>query len=206
MKRVLLHFFILFFCYLPTSWAVVELGMNVGYDKQYFGENRESYSTTLTYSGSLAFYFTSNLALELNYSQSEDDTNQSYSKDTLETVSITHLQNRVFTKVFGIGIRASLGSIKTSRLVPMISLGYAKQFVEDQTTYTLYLTDSDTETTITYVNPKKTIESMFGSFMLQLKITQRFTLKASVKTVFKAFEFNKAKDYLKYLVGFSWYL
>ena len=29
-------------------------------------------------------------------------------------------------------------------------------------------------------------------------------LKASVKTIFKAFEFDQAKDYLKYSVGFSW--
>jgi hypothetical protein len=45
---------------------------------------------------------------------------------------------------------------------------------------------------------------MFGAFTLQLRLTERFSLKGSVKSLFPAFEFNKAKDNLKYLVGFSW--
>ncbi len=188
-----------------NSWAVVEFSLNAGYDRQYFGEDRTGKATSKTYSGSLAFYFWKSLAFELNYSQTEDKTVQSYEKDTSETVSITHLENDIFTKVYGAGIRISLGN-KRSRIVPMFSIGYAKQFVEDSTTYELYTSADGSTTSITYSNPQKVIESMFGSFILQFKLTQCFTLKASVKTVFKAFEFNQAKDYLKYLVGFSWYL
>lgn len=204
MKKLLIVF-LFSITIIPSSWALTEFGLNAGYDKQYFGSDRASSMTSLTYSGSLAFYFWKNIAFELNYSQTEDKTFQKYDEDSTQDVSITQLNNRVFTKVYGAGFRVSLGG-KTSRIVPMISLGYAKQFIEDQTTYVLYdSTDSSTASS-TYLNPKKTIESVFGTFILQFKITQRFTLKASVKTVFKAFEFSQAKDYLKYLVGFSWYL
>jgi hypothetical protein len=45
---------------------------------------------------------------------------------------------------------------------------------------------------------------MFGAFILQFKMTDRLSLKGSVKTLIPALAFNKAKDNLKYLVGFSW--
>jgi len=200
-------FLILFIClsYLPSAWSIVEFGINAGHDKQVFGENRDSQITSFTYSGSLAFYFWNNLAFELNYSQTEDETSQVYQQDETQDVSITNLNNRIFTKVYGAGLRISIGS-KRSRIVPMLSIGYAKQFVEDQTTYKLYDAPTGSSVNVTYYNPKKTIESVFGTFSLKFRLTQRFTLNASVKTVFKAFEFSQAKDYLKYLVGFSWYL
>lgn len=204
MNRLVITF-LFFFTFVPSSWGLVEFGMNAGYDKQYFGADRGSSMTSLTYSGSLAFYFWKNIAFELNYSQTEDETFQKYNEDITQDVSITQLNNRVFTKVYGAGFRISLGS-KTARIIPMFSMGYAKQFVEDETTYRLFDSTDSSTTNLTYLNPKKTIESVFGTFILQFKITQRFTLKASVKTVFKAFEFSQAKDYLKYLVGFSWYL
>lgn len=201
----LLLIFLFFFTYLPTSWGIVEFGMNAGYDQQFFGEDRESQMTSLTYSGSLAFYFWKNVAFELNYSQTEDETSQVYDKDETQDVSITNLNNRIFTKVYGAGFRISMGS-KRSRIVPMLSVGYAKQYVENNTTYELYDSVNTTTVNLTYYNPKQTIESVFGTFSLKFRLTKRFTLNASVKTVFKAFEFNQAKDYLKYLVGFSWYL
>lgn len=203
MRRLFL--ILIFFLTTSTAFGVTEFSLNAGYDKQFYGDNKQGTIISKTYSGSLAFYFWQNVAFELNYSQTEDSTSQTYQIDSTQAVSITKLENNVFTKIYGAGFRIALAG-KRSRIVPMLSLGYAKQFVENTTVYSLYTKSDGSTTPVTYSNPEETIESVFGSFILQFKITQRFTLKASVKTVFKAFEFSQAKDYLKYLVGFSWYL
>jgi hypothetical protein len=153
-----------FFTYLPTSWGVVEFGLNAGYDKQIFGSERMSSITSLTYSGSLAFYFWKNVAFELNYSQTEDKTTQVYDKDLTQDVSILRLENRIFTKVYGAGFRVSLGS-KRSRIVPMLSMGYAKQFIEDNTTYQIFDSTDSSEATLEFTvinSDKPAIENLFN--------------------------------------------
>ena len=47
---------------------------------------------------------------------------------------------------------------------------------------------------------------IFGSFVLKIGISQRLSIKGSVYTVFPAFDFNKAKDDLKYTLGLSCYI
>ena len=41
---------------------------------------------------------------------------------------------------------------------------------------------------------------------LELKLTRTISLRGSVKTIFKAFEFDRAQDNVRYTIGFSWFL
>ena len=85
----------------------------------------------------------------------------------------------------------------------MISMGYAKQFIEDSTEYTFEETTSGDRTTVRGDLSKQRVDSVFGTFALQLILSQGMALKGSIHTVFPAFEFSKAKDDLKYMVGLS---
>ena len=185
--------------------ALVELGGSFGYDKTIFGVDRTNSEIKRTYSGMIAFYLWDRVALEFNYSESEDLIKQKFSPDLDEDYSMISLNNTIDTQVFGAGLRFSLTN-KKSRIVPMFSLGYAKQLVKNSTDYTFYITDSDSTAEVSYRADTQKYNSVFGSFILQLRLTQRFMLKASIKTFFPAFEFDKARDSVNYLVGFTWYL
>ncbi len=184
------------------AWGAVEIGGNFGYDRQIYGEDRASKVVSRTYSGFWAWYLFSATAIELNYTQNENITTQNakYIDNDGDTVYIS-LQEKVLSNVYGIGIRQGLSGNK-ARIQPMISLGYAKQFVRSSTntTYSLngvsaYYYEKD---------PSQRSDNVFAAFILKLYLSKRFSLNGSVKTVFRAFEFDEAEYNLKYLAGFSW--
>ncbi len=201
-KIVLLSFF------LPaTSMALMtEVGGSLGYDKEVYGTSRENTIRTRTYAGSMAFYFLQYTALELNYSHSKRmiEEHTVYSIDSAATnVSVIGNNSTLDTVVYGIGLRQAL-SAKDAIIRPLISLGYAKQFIKSSgdTTYRLDLTGQ--EITVYLPTEKRRYDSVFGTFRLQIRLTATLSLSGSVSTFFKAFEFNRAQDNLKYLLGFSW--
>ena len=86
----------------------------------------------------------------------------------------------------------------------MLSLGYAKQFTDMERMYTI--DDAGTRFLLKVDNSKLRSDNIFATFSLKLRLTKRLSLAGSVNTVFRAFEFNEAKDYLKYRLGFSWFI
>ena len=184
--------------------VVNELGFDFNYSKQVYGSVRQNSVRKRTYSGSYALYFLSTTALELNYSYGEEVTTENHDLQIEDTdYSIIGFQNVVESEVFGIGIRQAFAGPK-SRLKPMISLGYAKQFIKDKSTITLRNNTNGAVTTLNNGSSQKRTDSVFGSFALQFRLMGSFFLKGSVKTVFPAFKTNLAKDYLTYSAGFSW--
>ena len=119
------------------------------------------------------------------------------------TFDIIAQQNRSQTDVFGIGIKQMLVG-RGARIIPVISAGYARQFVTSSGDITIENTTTSGIERVNLNESKQRYNSVFGSFTLQLKLTESFSLKGTVRTLFPAFEFNKAKDNLKYLIGFSW--
>lgn len=185
---------------------MTEVGGSVAYDKEIYGASRENKIRTRTYAGSMAFYFFQYTALELNYSNSkrmvEEHTVYSIN-DAATNVSVIGNNSTLETDVYGIGIRQAL-SARDAIIRPMISLGYAKQFVRSygDTTYRLDLTGQ--EIRVFQPEDKKRYDSVFGTFRIQFRLTAGLSLSAQVATYFKAFEFNRAQDNLKYLLGFTW--
>ncbi len=204
MKNKLLFSILLLLSTLP-AWALSELNAEFGYGRQVYGANDENKTISRTYSGSLAQYFFETTAIEFNYSyQSEISTENNNVTITGTNYSVVSMQNNIRTSVYGIGLRQALAPQK-SPIRPMLSFGFAKQFVENWTDYTF----KNNTTGSTFVNRdgiyKSRVDSAFAAFSLQLKMTQTFSLQGSVKTVFPAFKTGLAKNNLKYTAGFTWF-
>jgi len=195
---------VLFFMFSNIAQGMVEISGNFGYNKTVFGAQRENYITNRTWSGTLALYLWNMTAIELNYSDSEEISTENTDRDIDEIGAIRlGYQQRVRTKVYGIGLRQAFANRK-SRIIPLISMGYAKQFSEDDGEAT-YKLDSDNSTqTVFFDKMKKRQESVFAAFLLKIRITGGLSIQGSIKTIFPAFEYNEAKNNLKYLVGISW--
>lgn len=190
---------------MPQAQAVIELDLQFGYNRNIYGDSRQSKNTTRTYGGSVAFYFLGLTALELNYSQSEEkDINNDRLSLTGTGFSLTSQESSVRSYNYGVGIRQALGK-RDSAVVPAMSIGYAKQFIYSYST-TSYQNDSTGDILLAQSNEQKYREdSVFGSFSLMLRLTSRMSLKGSVKTIFPAFDFNKMKDDLRYTIGLTWF-
>lgn len=186
--------------------ALIELNGEYGLSTQKYGADRDNTIEATTIGGSVALYLFNYTAIELNYSQTETVTteNNEISIDGT-TVDLIGTENNVLVYNYGVGIRQQFADRK-ARLRPSISLGYARQFMRDSTTAKFRENTSGTLFTITDAVTKLRDDSVFGSFNLELRLTQTIFLRGSVKTIFKAFDFDKAQDNVRYTVGFSWYL
>lgn len=186
--------------------ALMELSGSFSYDKTVYGDQRQNKITNRTWAGGVAIFLFNSTALELNYSNSEEETieNEVIPLSGFN-VSVVGTQQTVQNEVFGVGLRQVLGHRK-ARIVPSISLGYAKQFITSWSDAT-YRDDSTLAELTTSSDPTKSrTDSVFGTFTVKLNLTQRLSLTGSVNTLFKAFETDQARDNLKYRVGFSWIL
>lgn len=202
MKKLLSILFILTLT--QSAYSAIELDFNFGYDKSVFGENRQNKSTERSYGGSVAFYFLSMTAIEFNYEEAEKETVINY--DTTDITSgfvIEDESSNLLTKTYGVGIRQALAG-KNAFIQPMISVGWARQAFESSSTATLV--DKDTSARGTYKSKVSTFEydSVFGAFALKFKLTKTFSIKGSVKTAFKAFKWDQARDQLSYSAGLTW--
>ncbi len=202
MKCALFILIFIFLGFAPT-YASIELSADFSYNKQVFGDDRQNSSIERLYKGSIATYLFQYTALELNFSISEEVTTvEETIAVTGTTASITGYQNNVENTVYGIGIRQALAG-KDSFIRPLISIGYAKQFIKSYTDYRFFDSTSGQAILVTTDLEKSRQESVFGTFTLQIRLSGRLAIRGSVNTVFPAFDFNKAKDSLKYLVGFT---
>ncbi|MFA6238292.1 MAG: hypothetical protein WC635_13245 [Bacteriovorax sp.] len=196
---------LLLICFFSAqSFAAYELSFDFGYDRQIYGVDRQNSLVSRNYSAGISAYLFDLTAIDLNYSNTEDTNSQNDRYHiTGTTFDVVAQQNRSQTDVYGIGIKQMLVG-RGSRIVPVISAGYARQFVTSSGDITIENTTTSSRERVNVNETKQRYNSVFGSFTLQLKMTERFSLKGTVRTLFPAFEFNKAKDNLKYLVGFSW--
>lgn len=201
MKNLLLLFFIIW----PlSSFAIVnEVDFDFGYNRQIYGVNRQNSNVTRTYAGSLATYIFNYTAIDITASKSEDITTENDRYTIATGYDLVGQQNKVTSYVYGLGIKQMFAP-RNSRIIPGISLGYAKQFVNYNSEFTIQDTGAGSRTVIRSGTTKQRIDSVFGTFSIQFRMTERLSIKASIKTLFKAVEFNQARDNLNYAAGFSW--
>ena len=195
--------FLLLFLAPQSAWAIFEVDFDYGYNRQIYGSERQNKNVRRSYTNSLAIYIFNYSALELGYSFSKDTNIINEQVDILSgSGTLLSQQNTIATQAYSIGIRQVLASSR-SLIVPMISFGYAQQDVKENTVYTIRNnTDSSVEVIINNERPPK-VNSMFGAFSLKLNISKRFSLKGSVRTIFRANEYSQAKDNMKYSAGLS---
>ena len=185
------------------AMAAFELNFDFGYDKQIYGAQRQNSLVSRNYSAGISSYLFNLTALDLNASSTQDTNSQFDRYNVASGVDVIAQQNRVQTNVFGVGLKQMLVG-RGARIIPIISAGYAREFVTSSGDITVENTTTLAQSTFNLKETKQRYNSVFGSFILQIKLTESFSLKGSVKTLFPAFEFNKAKDSIKYLVGFAW--
>lgn len=201
MKNLLTALVILF----PiSSFAIVnEVAFDFGYDRTIYGKDRQNSNINRTYSGALSTYVFDYTAIDLNASRSSDITTENERYNVTTAIDLIGQQNRVTTTVYGLGIKQTFAP-RNARLIPGISMGYARQFVSYKSDLTIENTSTLARTVVSGGETKQRIDSVFGTFSLQLRLTERLSLKGSVKTLFPAFKFNKVRDNVKYAFGFSW--
>lgn len=185
------------------AFAIYEFNFDFGYDRQIYGAQRQNSVVSRNYSVGISSYLFDLTALDLNVSSTQDTTSQNDRYTVATGVDVVSQQNRMQTNVFGLGLKQMLAG-RGARITPIISAGYARQFVTSSGDITVENTTTKAQSKFNLNESKQRYNSVFGAFILQIKITERFSLKGSVKTLFPAFEFNKARDNIKYLVGFSW--
>ena len=201
MKSLLIA--VISFVPLTASAIVNEISFDFGYDRQIYGLQRQNSNITRTYSGGISTYIFDYTAIDLNASRSEDITTEQERYTVATGVDLVGQQNRVTSHVYGVGLKQMFAP-RSARLIPGISLGYAKQFLNYQSDLTVETTANGARTIITGGQTKQRIDSVFGTLSLQLRLTERLSLKGSVKTLFPSFELDKARDNVKYAVGFTW--
>jgi hypothetical protein len=188
-----------------STWALVEIAGQYGFDRQVYGATNQNKITTETKGGSIALYLFDYTAIEVNFHESETITRQNSTIAIDSTYDVTGQKNTVLASNYGLGIRQAFAPRK-ARFRPSLSIGYARQFIRDTTEISFLNKSTSQPFSLSEPVSKRRIDSVFGTFSLQILLTQRFSLKASAHTIFPAFEFNRAQYNMKYLVGFSWYL
>ena len=204
MKRLIFLFSCLLFWNLNT-WSLFEVSGQYGLNKQVYGSQRQNDIEEKSLGASFAVYLFKLTALELNYNESETITNERNAVSIDDTYRLTSQRNRVFVYSYGIGLRQVLSSRK-ARIRPSLSMGYARQFVRDTTVATFENVNTKAQISSTEPTSKSRYDSVFGTFSLDFKLTNSLAIRGSVHTIFKAFEFNRAGDNIRYMAGFSWYL
>jgi len=183
--------------------GIYELDFDYGYDRQIFGINRQNSVISRNYTIGFSSYLFDLTALDFNVSNNQDVTSQNDRINVATGYDLVSQQTRVRTNVYGVGLKQMLAG-RGSRIIPVISAGYAREFITSGGDITVENTATKVQSVYNQTETKQRYNSVFGSFSLQIKLTERFSLKGSVRTLFPAFEFNKARDNLKYLVGFAW--
>lgn len=198
-------FFILALLLAKSSFALIEINGEYGLSTQRYGSERTNEIKSTTFGGAIALYLFDTTAIEVNYSQTETITQENNLISIDSTFDLVSQENNVLVYSYGIGIRQAFASRK-ARFRPSLSLGYARQFIRDTTRASFRNNTTGTIFDVSENPTKLRDDSVFGSFNLELRLTQRVSLRGSIKTIFKAFEFNRAQDNVRYLVGFSWFL
>ena len=198
----------LFLLAAPTAWGLTELTVQVGHQKQAYGQNRQSDIVTKNYYWGTAFYFFKAFtALDVYYAhQVQTDNGRNLNiRSNGNGLVIDSSTTRVKTQSYGIGIKQAFAP-SDARIRPTLSVGHARQVVQSSKNIT-FRNPNTGDIDHYSLNPEKyRYSSLFGTFSIQLRISQGMSLQASVQTIFKAFEFDQFDDNLKYLIGLSWFL
>lgn len=214
MNKFIISFLALFFL-ASSAEAYVEIGLNYSYRQQINDgvetstnpEPGEVTSSTKIYGLSWAWYIWEYTALELNYSQSLNtviDTRELSSTDsgTGTTTTFTQLTSEVKSQAQGVGLRQSFANRK-ARIIPSLSIGYAKLTSSGETTYQYKVNDVEQEDA-TLPQPQESENSAYVSVSLRIKLTQLMGLTFMGKSILPDFDTAELDKNIAYNAGFSW--
>lgn len=200
MKKIIL---LIVFLISYNLFAASEFSFDFGYDRQIYGNDRQNSFITRNYTIGLTHFLFDQTAIDLSYSNNTEINTQNDRFMITGVYDVISIQSTARTYVYGLGIKQILVP-RGSLLTPILSIGYAKQYVTSSSTMTIEDVTDLSRYYRTSESPKQTYNSISAAFILQLKLSETISIKGTVRTLFKAFQYNDAKDNIKYLVGFSW--
>jgi hypothetical protein len=198
-------FFLFFIIIFPgLSYSVTEYEFNYNYEKQVYGIERENLQVGRNGSIDISYYLTGYTAVEFGYGRGKVETYIDSSVDgTVDGVVVVKQYTLLEEENYRVSLKQALAP-PSSWVRPFLSLGYANQKLTNQIKYDLK--SGDTVFSILGDPEESENDSVFGSFSLSFGVSRAFSVTTSVQTIFPAFEWNKAKDSLKYFAGVSFLL
>lgn len=191
----------LVFVWGQEAMAFTEFTGEFIYTKTVYGETRQNSMRYRRYGLVLVQYIFNLTGIEFNYNQASELTTENNSVEVGQNVILSSMQNKTIVTNYGVGLRQSLAPYG-SMITPGISIGYAKQIKNAKTGYTL--SDGYTSSHIDVFHGETRNNAVFGTFSLKIALSRLMALTASVQTVFKAYEYNEAKNNITYTGGLSW--
>lgn len=187
-----------------NAFALVEYELSYNYEKQVYGIERENLQVGRNASIDISYYLTGYTAVEVGYGKGRMETYIDSSVDgSVDGVAVVKQFTLLEEENYRIALKQALAG-SSSWVRPFLSVGYANQRLVNQTNYDLK--SGDTIFTISGEPEESENDSVFGSFSLAFGASRAFSINLSVQTIFPAFEWNRAKDSLKYFAGVSFLL
>lgn len=187
-----------------NGFSLTEYEFSYNYQKQVYGIDRENLQVGRNGSLDISYYLTAYTAIEIGYGRGKMETYIDSGIDgSVDGVAVVKQFTLLEEENYRVSLKQALAPPR-SWVRPFLSLGYANQKLTNQTKYDLK--SGDTVFSILGEPEESENDSVFGSLSLAFGATRAFSVTASVQTIFPAFEWNKAKDSLKYFAGVSFLL
>ena len=202
--RVFLFLILSQFLVCSNVFALVEYEFSYNYQKQVYGISRENLQVGRNASIDISYYLTGYTAIEIGYGKGTMETYIDSSVDgTVDGVAVVKQFTLLEEENYRISLKQALSG-QGSWVRPFLAIGYANQRLINQTNYDLKA--EDTVFTINGSPEESENDSVFGRFSLAFGSSRAFSINLSVQTIFPAFDWNRAKDSLKYFAGVSFLL
>ena len=149
-----------------------------------------------------AWYLWEYTALELNYAESEEIIEDSRVRASSDgAITFNNVRSTVKTKTQGVGVRQTFAP-RSSRLIPSLSVGYARYITSGDTFYKYTSGGIDSETTIE--SEEEITNSSYATATLAIRVTKLMRVTLSARTVVPGVDFNEADKNITYSGGLSW--
>ena len=187
-----------------VCYSLTEYELSYNYQKQVYGIQRENLQVGRNGSVDISYYITGYTAIEIGYGRGRMETYIDSSNDgNVSGVAVVKQFTLLEEENYRLSLKQALAP-PSSWIRPFLSLGYANQKLTNQTKYDLK--SGGSIFSIVGEAEESENDSIFGSFSLSFGVSRAFSISTSVQTIFPAFEWNKAKDSLKYFAGVSFLL
>ncbi|MBY0517648.1 MAG: hypothetical protein K2P81_12100 [Bacteriovoracaceae bacterium] len=193
-------FMMLLFCQSALA-SYVELSANYWQSRQIYGQSEESSNLSQTYSGAWAWYLWQFTGFEFSAQRQRNLITDNEPSTVSGGDIIVSSRNEVVTDTFSIGIKQSLATSK-SRIIPALTLGYAKQIINSSTRYVV--DQSGTVSKYTLESKEQNVDSCFLGASLRLRLTEFSGITSSFKSIMANCNTAKFSNNTQVTAGLSW--
>ncbi len=190
----------LIFCHSAQA-RYVELSANYWQSRQIYGKGEESSNLSQTYAAAWAWYLWKYTGLEFSAQRQRNLITDNDPSTVSGGDIIVSSRNEVITDTFSVGIKQSLASSK-SRIIPALTLGYAKQIINSSTRYVV--DQSGTVDKYTLEAKEQKVDSCFLGGSLRLRLTEFSGITSSFKSIMANCDSAKFSNNTQLTAGLSW--